>query len=69
MKKIEALWPFGAPNKSDGLRSDEKWGWVLVRPSGTESYMRITIEAKDEKSLQENYEKIVQIVRNAINQS
>ncbi len=35
----------------DGVRVDRDWGWVLIRPSGTEDYMRITAEAKDPQRL------------------
>ncbi len=64
MKKIEAKWPFGTPNKIDGLRSDEAWGWVLVRPSGTEPYVRITMEAKNDAQLKKNFSIIEEIVKN-----
>ncbi len=43
---------FGKTKKAstvDGLRFETKDGWVLIRPSGTEPYMRITVEAKDRK--------------------
>jgi len=33
----------------DGLRFETSDGWVLIRPSGTEPYLRITVEAKDSK--------------------
>jgi phosphoglucosamine mutase len=34
-------------NLQDGVRISFKDGsWVLVRPSGTESFIRITLEAK-----------------------
>ncbi|MFH0927385.1 MAG: hypothetical protein V1822_02290 [Candidatus Micrarchaeota archaeon] len=55
MEKISAQWPFSSPNTSDGLRSDEDWGWVLVRPSGTEPCIRITIEAKSKMRLEKNF--------------
>lgn len=35
-------------NKTDGLRIDYNNGWVIMRPSGTESKFRITSESKDE---------------------
>jgi len=35
----------------DGVRVERDWGWVLIRPSGTEDYMRITAEAQDEDRL------------------
>lgn len=66
MKKIRSNWIFSNPNFEDGIRSDESWGWVLVRPSGTEPYIRITIEAKDSSSLIDNYAKVEKLVHNAI---
>jgi phosphoglucosamine mutase len=43
----------GLPNVdyTDGIRVAKPGGWILIRPSGTESYMRITAEAKDKKAL------------------
>ncbi|MFH1721011.1 MAG: phosphoglucosamine mutase [Candidatus Altiarchaeota archaeon] len=37
----------------DGIRITKDDGWVLIRPSGTEPYLRITAEARSEKSLAE----------------
>ena len=43
----------GMPNVdyTDGIRIAKPDGWILIRPSGTESYMRITAEAKNKKAL------------------
>ncbi len=38
---------------TDGIRITAEEGWVLIRPSGTEPYIRITAEGKDRKSLDE----------------
>lgn len=46
-------------NDLDGVRIQYDRGWVLVRPSGTEDYVRITAEAEDEKTL----EKLVSTAR------
>lgn len=37
----------------DGIRVSREQGWVLIRPSGTECYLRITAEAESEKALEE----------------
>jgi len=66
MGKIAANWPFSAPANSDGLRSDEKWGWALVRPSGTEPIMRITLEAKTEGEAKKRMAEIRKIVEGAL---
>jgi phosphomannomutase len=38
------------PNTVDGIRIDWEDSWVLIRPSNTEPVIRITAEAKTEKS-------------------
>lgn len=38
-------------NDLDGLRFDLDEGWVLVRPSGTEPKLRVTVEAVDDAAL------------------
>ena len=41
-------------NSIDGVRlTFEDDSWVLVRPSGTEDYVRITLESRDEKRAHE----------------
>ncbi len=37
----------------DGVRLEEDYGWVLIRPSGTEDYIRVTAEAKTREKLDE----------------
>ena len=39
--------------KKDGILMKTKDSQILIRPSGTEDYIRINIETKDEKSLDE----------------
>ncbi len=39
--------------KTDGVRCEFENGWFLIRPSGTSPYVRITVEAEDEKRLAE----------------
>jgi len=46
----------------DGVRIDFEDSWVIVRPSGTERYVRIFAEAKSKekaKELVEQYKKII----------
>lgn len=50
-------------NSLDGVRltfSDDSW--VLVRPSGTEDYIRITLESRDAQRAEEIKEKCVKII-------
>jgi phosphoglucosamine mutase len=42
-------------NDTDGLKLGFEDGWLLVRPSGTEPKIRITVEAKTEARAQELY--------------
>ena len=50
-------------NSIDGVRlTFEDDSWVLVRPSGTEDYIRITLESRDEKRAQEIKETCVKII-------
>lgn len=66
MGKIAASWPFSPPANSDGLRSDEKWGWALVRPSGTEPIIRITLEAKTKEEAEKRMAEIRKIAEKSI---
>lgn len=51
MKKLESI--ITEPHdRTDGYRVDFREGWVLIRPSGTEPFMRITAEGRDKMSLQ-----------------
>jgi len=51
-KEGESL--FGTePETLDGVRFSFENGWILIRPSGTESYIRVRVEAKDENFAKE----------------
>lgn len=66
MAAIAKAWPFSKPNTGDGLRSDEAWGWALVRPSGTEPIIRITLEAKTEKEAKKRMQEARAVVEKAL---
>jgi phosphoglucosamine mutase len=66
MQILEKKWPYKTKTKLDGLRADEQWGWVLVRPSGTEEYIRITIQTYKQEELENNLKIIKEVVENAI---
>jgi len=50
----------------DGIRLELKDGWVLVRPSGTEPYIRVTAEGKTPERVREIAEKAVKVLKKAI---
>ncbi len=45
-------------NFVDGVRISYEGGWALVRPSGTEPKIRITVEASDEQSLKDIFKNV-----------
>ncbi len=49
LKKV--LGPREGVDYTDGIRITSPGGWILMRPSGTEPYMRITAEGRTEKEL------------------
>ncbi|GFO97968.1 phosphoglucomutase/phosphomannomutase alpha/beta/subunit [groundwater metagenome] len=60
----ERLERLGEMDTLDGIRVDIDDGWILVRPSGTEPKIRITVESQDR--CEELYEKAEEIVKGAI---
>jgi len=46
----------------DGLRVDMKSGWFLIRASGTEPALRITVEAKDQTAARELMYRLLRMV-------
>ncbi len=46
-------YPMSSLNLIDGIRRETSEGWSLIRASGTEPKLRLTVEAKDENSLKE----------------
>lgn len=50
----------------DGVRLDLEDGWTLVRPSGTEPVIRVTVEARDIKLARELMERSQGLIKSAL---
>jgi len=53
----------GKRNEDDGLRIDEQDGWFLIRASGTEPIIRLTMEYKNKKKLEERTNELRRMIR------
>lgn len=56
-------------SKEDGFRLTLKEGWILIRPSGTESLIRITVEAENRKTAERIMIKAARLVNKLIRES
>jgi len=68
MKKVEgglrAVFPSCRQISTvDGVRLSLEDGWILVRASGTEPFIRLTVEGESLKAAEEIMEKGVMLVR------
>jgi phosphoglucosamine mutase len=74
MEKLEKALPLNLPKIKekvtiDGIRLTLENGWILVRPSGTEPLIRITVEADSEKMAEEIIDKSVKTVGKVIKET
>ena len=67
-KQLMKLAPV-AVNDIDGLKLNFTDGWCLVRPSGTESRIRLTAEAKTEARVNEIYDNAMKIIKETLEKS
>jgi len=65
MKKLKNIISENFTN-IDGIRISRENCWVLIRPSGTEPFMRITAEGKDNKSLSSIVEDAKNLLKEAM---
>lgn len=64
MEKIKSMVKTdGKINDEDGIRIDEKEGWFLIRPSGTEPVIRLTMEYKDKEKLENKKKELIEIIK------
>ena len=50
----------------DGVRLELDKGWILIRPSGTEPLIRITVEAKTDQQVKEYTEKGISLIKKSL---
>jgi phosphoglucosamine mutase len=53
-------------NTMDGIRLEMPSGWVLIRPSGTEPLIRITVEGLTQIDVEKIMDKAKQLVKQVI---
>jgi phosphoglucosamine mutase len=56
----------GEISEEDGIRIDEEDGWFMVRASGTEPIVRLTMEYKNKKKLEERREQVTRLIKKKI---
>ncbi len=54
----------GKIRDDDGIRVDEEDGWFLVRASGTEPIVRLTMEYSTKEKLEQRKKKLVEMIQN-----
>ncbi len=63
VKKIKSKIKSAAKVRTDdGIRVDEEDGWFLIRASGTEPIIRLTVEYKDKKKLEERASELKRMI-------
>ncbi len=56
----------GEVSNIDGLRIDSEDYWLLIRPSGTEPIIRLTLEAKTKEKLAEIHKKAKKLIEDSV---
>ena len=63
MKELANKYKDGEVSWLDGVRIDFKDWWFNVRPSNTEPLLRLNLEAKSKKLMEEKKEEVLKIIR------
>ncbi len=53
----------GKINDKDGIRVDEGDGWFLIRPSGTEPIIRLTMEYQSKEKLESKKKELIDLIK------
>ena len=62
LQKVEEAFPDGKINKLDGVRVDYPDWWFILRPSNTESLIRLSVEADSPEKMQEKLNALTHII-------
>lgn len=55
-----------AVSRIDGLKLNMPGAWLLVRPSGTEPRVRLTVESRSQEYMQQVYDQAMEIIRECL---
>ncbi len=64
MEQLKEKYQDGKLNELDGIRIDYPNWWFNVRPSNTEPKLRLNVEAKSQKLMEEKRNEILAVIRN-----
>jgi phosphomannomutase len=63
MHKLKKIYEKGILDELDGIRIDFSDWWFNVRPSNTEPKLRLNLEAKTEKLMEDKKAELLKIIR------
>jgi phosphoglucosamine mutase len=65
-KRLEGRRTEGKLRTDDGIRIDEEDGWFLIRASGTEPIVRLTIEYKEKGKTERMRAELASLIRKSL---